>query len=73
MQGFDFTKEYFHLFQTEDDAEMMKIHQRVLRIVFSRTTGLNAIRLGTNPSWNNVIQVCSNEGHSLFQEITKIH
>jgi hypothetical protein len=43
------------------------VHKKYFKIFFSRTTGPNSIKLGTNHPWVKGIQVCSNEGPGLFQ------
>jgi hypothetical protein len=35
--------------------------------MFSRTTGLNSIKFGTNYPWAKGIQVCSNKGSGPLQ------
>jgi hypothetical protein len=45
-----------------DNSKRVKIHKKYLKIFFFRTTGPISTRLGTNHSWWERIQVCSNKG-----------
>ena len=51
-----------------DNYKIVKIHLRNLKIFFSRTAGPISTNLGTKHPWVKGIQVCSNEGPSLFQD-----
>ena len=48
-------------FPRGDNYEIVKIHWRNLKIVFSRTTGPISTRIGTMHTWVKSIPVCSNE------------
>jgi hypothetical protein len=41
------------------NSERLKIHQKFLKIFFSRTKWPNSIKLGTNYPWIKGNQVCS--------------
>jgi hypothetical protein len=43
-----------------DNRERVKIHWKILKVFFSRTSRPNWIKLGTNYPWMKGIQVCSN-------------
>jgi hypothetical protein len=49
-----------------NNSESVKIHWKFLKI-FSRTSGPNSIKLGTNYPWVKGIKVCSNKGPNLLQ------
>ena len=52
----------------EDNNEIVEIHWRSEKFLFSRATGSNSAKLGTKDSWNvKGIQVGLNEGPSLFK------
>jgi hypothetical protein len=48
-------------------SERVKIHWKILRIFFSRTSGPNSIKLSTTYSWVKGIQVFSNKAPGSFQ------
>jgi hypothetical protein len=50
----------------EDSSERVKIHRKFVKI-FSRTSGLKSIKLGTNYPLVKGIQVCSNKGPDPLQ------
>ena len=56
-------------FSKGNNFEIAKIHRRICKILFSRTTGLISIKLGTNHLWVKGIQVYSNEGPLLFPRV----
>jgi hypothetical protein len=58
----------------EDDSKRVKIHRKVLKIFFSRTSWPKSIKLGTNYPLVKRIQVCSNKGPDPLQRgiITEI-
>ena len=65
-------------FPREDNYHIAKIHWKILKIFFSRTTRPISTKLGTNDLWVKGIQVCSYEGSRLFPkgdnyQIAKIH
>ena len=65
-------------FPRGDDYEIAKIHWQILKIFFSRTTGLISAKLGTMHPLVKGTQICSNEGPHPFPrgdnyEIAKIH
>ena len=55
------SNEGLRLFQKGDNKEIGKIHWRILKIYFSRTTGPISTKVDTN------FQVCSSKGPALFQ------
>ena len=79
MKGIQFCSNERPLpFPRGDNYEIVKIHWRNLKIVFSRTTGPISTKLGTMHPWVKEIQVCSNEEPRPFprgvnKEIAKIH
>jgi hypothetical protein len=51
-----------------DNSERVKMHWKFLKI-FSRTSTLNSIKLGTNYPWVKGIQLCSNKGPGPLQRV----
>ena len=65
-------------FPRGDNYEIAKIHWRIWKIFFSKTTEPISTKLGTMHHWVKEIQICSNEGLHPFPraynyEIVKIH
>ena len=54
-------------FPREDNYEIAKIHWRILKFIFIRTTVPISTKLGTNHLWVKGIQVCSNKRPCPFQ------
>jgi hypothetical protein len=50
-----------------DNSEGVKIHWEFFKIISSRTSPPNSIKLGTNYPWVKGIQFCSNEGQYPLQ------
>ena len=55
------SSEGLSLFPREDNYKIAKKHWQILKIFFSKTTGLISTKLGTKHLWVKGIQVCSNE------------
>jgi hypothetical protein len=49
-------------YPTGDNSERVKINWKVSKMVFSRTSEPNSIKLGTHYHWVKGIQVCSIKG-----------
>jgi hypothetical protein len=50
-----------------DNSESVKIHWKFLKIFFSRTSGPNSIKHGTNFPWMKGVRLCSNKGTDPLQ------
>jgi hypothetical protein len=50
------------------DNSKSKIHWKLLKIVFSRTSSPNSIKLGKNYPWMKGVRVCSNKGTGSLQK-----
>ena len=61
------SNERSRLFPRVHNYKIVIIHWQILKIFFSRTTGLIWTKLGTKHSWVDGIQVYSNEGPRPFQ------
>ena len=55
-------------FSKGDNYEILKIHWRNLKIIFSRTTGPISTKFGTMHPWVKGIRFCSNQGLAGFSK-----